>query len=44
MNNPFKNVSEASRLKALRYIKNGTSIVYSIFRFLLLLSIGFIII
>lgn len=39
----FKNVSEADRLKALRYTKVGTSVVYSIFRYVLLISIGFII-
>lgn len=44
MKNPFKNISESSRLKALRYAKLGGSKVYSIFRFLLLASIGFIII
>lgn len=43
MKNPIKNVSEASRLKALRYAKVGTGVVYSIFRFILLMSIGFII-
>ncbi len=43
MKNPFKNVSEADRLKALRYAKVGTSIVYSLLRYALLISIGFII-
>ena len=43
MKNPFKNVSEADRLRALRYAKTGSSIVYSIFRFILLISIGYII-
>lgn len=44
MKNPFTNISEADRLKALRYTKTGTGILYSIFRYLLLISIGFIII
>lgn len=44
MNNPFKNVSEATRLRTLKYVKRGSSIVYSIFRFALLLSIGYIVI
>lgn len=44
MKNPLKNVSEADRLKALKYAKVGTSVVYSIFRYALLISIGFIII
>ena len=44
MKNPLKNISEADRLKALKYTKIGGSWVYSIFRFLLLVSIGFIII
>lgn len=44
MKNPLKNVSEADRLKALKYAKTGTSVVYSIFRYALLISIGFIII
>lgn len=44
MKNPFKNISEADRLRALRYTKVGGSVVYAIFRFLLLMSIGFIII
>ena len=44
MKNPFKNVSEADRLRALRYAKVGTSLVYSLFRYALLISIGFIII
>jgi len=43
MKNMFKNISEADRLKALRYTKVGTSVVYSIFRYALLISIGFII-
>ena len=44
MKNPFKNVSEADRLRALRYAKVGTGLVYSLFRYALLISIGFIII
>lgn len=44
MKNPLKNVSEANRLRALRYVKHGSKIVYSIFRFVLLLSIGYIVI
>lgn len=44
MKNPFKNISEADRLRALRYTKVGGSVIYSIFRFLLLISIGYIII
>ena len=43
MNNPLTNISEANRLRALKYAKHGGSIVYSIFRFALLVSIGFII-
>ncbi len=43
MKNPFKNVSEADRLRALRYAKVGTSAFYSLFRYALLISIGFII-
>lgn len=43
MNNPLKNISEADRLKALRHTKNITSILYSIFRYVLLLAIGYII-
>ncbi len=43
MKNPLKNFSEADSLKVLKYTKIGTSIIYSIFRFLLLMSIGFII-
>lgn len=44
MKNPIKNISEADRLKALRYTKVGMSVVYSLFRYALLISIGFIII
>ncbi len=44
MKNPFKNVSEADRLRALRYAKVGTGVFYSLFRYALLISIGFIII
>lgn len=44
MKNPLNNVSEADRLKALKYAKIGGSVVYAVFRFLLLMSIGFIII
>ncbi len=43
MENPFKNISEANRLKALKYAKTGTSIAYSIIRYALLISVGFII-
>ncbi len=43
MKNPFKNVSEADRLRALRYAKVGTGIAYSLIRYALLISIGFII-
>ena len=43
MNNPLANISEANRLKALKYAKRGGSLVYSIFRLALLVSIGFII-
>ncbi len=44
MKNPFKNISEADRLKTLKYVKTGTGVLYSIFRYALLISIGFIII
>ena len=30
MKNPLKNVSEANRLRALKYVKHGSKIVYSI--------------
>ena len=43
MKNLFKNVSEADRLSALRYTKVGTKVIYSIFRYVLLIAIGFII-
>ncbi len=43
MKNVFKNVSEANRLKALRYAKVGTSVAYSVFRYVLLIAVGFII-
>ena len=43
MKNPFKNISEANRLKALRYAKVGTGVLYSLIRYALLISIGFII-
>lgn len=43
MKNPFKNVSEADRLRVLRYAKTGTGIAYSLIRYALLTSIGFII-
>ena len=33
MKNPLKNISEADRLRALKYTKIGGSWVYSIFRF-----------
>lgn len=44
MKNPLKNISEADRLKALKVAKHGGGLIYSIFRFALLISIGFIII
>lgn len=44
MKNPLKSISEADRLRALKYTKIGGGVVYSISRFLLLMSIGFIII
>ena len=44
MKNPINNITEADRLRALKYAKIGTSVLYSIFRYALLLSIGFIII
>lgn len=44
MKNPFKKVSEADRLRALRYTKVGMSVAYSIVRYVLLISVGFIII
>ncbi len=43
MKNPFKNISEADRLRALRYAKVGTGVLYSLIRYALLISIGFII-
>lgn len=43
MKNPFKNISEADRLRALRYAKVGTNVIYSLIRYALLISIGFII-
>ncbi len=43
MKNFITNFSEPERLKLQRYTKNGTKIIYSIFRFVLLLSIGYII-
>ena len=43
MKNPIKNISEADRLKALRYVKVGTGIGYSLIRYALLISIGFLI-
>ncbi len=44
MKNPFKNISEADRLRALRYAKVGTGLAYSLIRYALLISIGFLII
>lgn len=41
--NKIKNPSEADKLKVLRYLRFGTSAVYSIIRYALLISIGFII-
>lgn len=43
MKNPFKDISEAQRLKSLKYVKVGGNIAYSFFRFALLLAVGFII-
>ena len=43
MKNPFIKTTEADRLKALKYTKVGMSVVYSVFRYALLISIGFII-
>ncbi len=43
MKNIFKNISEADRLRTLKYAKVGTSVAYSIFRYALLISVGFII-
>ncbi len=40
----LKNITEADKLKALKYANVGTSVLYSVFRYALLLSIGFIII
>lgn len=42
--NSFKNISEADRLRALKYVKVGTNVLYAVFRYALLISIGFIII
>ncbi len=39
----FNGVSEANRLRALKYAKTGTHIAYSLFRYALLISVGFII-
>ena len=44
MKNPLKNITEADRLRALKYAKVGTSVLYSIFRYALLTAIGFIVI
>ncbi len=44
MKNIFTNISEPDRLKYKRYAKKGTAIFYSLFRFVMLMSIGFIII
>lgn len=44
MNNPLNKITEADRLRALRYAKVGGNVVYSVFRFVLLISIGFIVI
>ncbi len=43
LENPFKNISEANRLKAIKYSKKGIGIAYAIVRFALLSSTGFII-
>ncbi len=39
----IKNPSEADKLRALRYVKQGTSVLYATIRYALLISIGFII-
>ncbi len=44
MKNFLTNISEPELLKYKRYAKTGTSIFYSLFRLIMLLSIGFIII
>lgn len=44
MKNILNKVSEADRLRALKYAKVGTSALYSLFRYALLISVGFIII
>lgn len=44
MKNFIKGISEADRLRALKYVKVGTNIAYALFRYALLISIGFIII
>ena len=36
MKNPLNNLTEADRLRALKYAKVGTSVLYSVFRYLLL--------
>lgn len=44
MKNFLTNISEPERLRYKRYAKTGTAVLYSLFRFLMLMSIGFIII
>ena len=44
MQNFFNNISEPDRLRFKRYAKIGTSAAYSVIRYALLLSVGFIII
>lgn len=44
MKNLFKNIPESQRLKALKYVNAGGGALYAVFRFVLLMSIGFIII
>lgn len=39
----FNNPTEADKLRALRYVKTGTNVLYYTIRYALLLSIGFII-
>ena len=43
MNKFFDNVSEAQRLKAIKYSKVGLSVFFSFFRYLLLIAVGFVI-
>lgn len=43
MKKTFNDIPEAQRLKALKYAKVGSGVAYSVFRFILLLSVGFVI-